>query len=288
MKKTWSWSIPILNLGTHRNQTDEQIQKFCRSAGLAGLEGWGQMLDGKSDDQVEAMGKSYTDARIPFTTFHLPFSPDIDLASFYESSRCQAVDTIRRWMDRSSMLGSKVGIQHPSASRCDVNVEGVDPFLRQLGKSLETLLPHAESLGYILAIENMGCSSLAETRFGSQPEHFERIIKAFDHPNLGFCLDAGHALLAMGPQRAHEVLDVMGDRLRAFHLADNAGDRDSHLAPGHGLVDWTPIFRQAARLAFSGPICIETPPFAPGPDYGVDAFRKMLADTDSLVEKALA
>jgi sugar phosphate isomerase/epimerase len=75
----------------------------------------------------------------------------------------------------------------------------------------------------------------------------------------------------------------------AYHLADNAGDRDSHLAPGHGLVDWNTVFRRAAEIGFSGCMCIETPPFAAGAKgtYTVEAWKQMVDDTDTLVAQAL-
>ena len=80
----------------------------------------------------------------------------------------------------------------------------------------------------------------------------------------------------------------MGSRLAAFHLADNAGDRDSHLAPGHGRVEWGPVFRKAAELGYEFTMCIETAPFAFGPEYSRDAWKQMVTDTDALVEQALS
>jgi sugar phosphate isomerase/epimerase len=109
----------------------------------------------------------------------------------------------------------------------------------------------------------------------------------FDHPSLGFCLDTGHALVAAGPERAGEFFEVMAPRLIAFHLADNAGDRDSHLAPGHGLVDWEQFFRQVVRLNYAHGMCVETPPFAPGPSYSLEAWRRMFTDLDELARQAM-
>ena len=163
---------------------------------------------------------------------------------------------------------------------------GLDTYLRQLGRSLETLLPAAGGLGFTVALENMLPGGGG--RFASRPEHFERFIREFAHPNLGFCLDTGHALVAVGPERTPELLDIMAPHLVAFHLADNAGDRDSHLAPGHGRVEWSPIFQKAAEMGYSNTMCIETPPFAQGPDYSPDAWKQMVDETDTLVEKALS
>jgi sugar phosphate isomerase/epimerase len=162
-------------------------------------------------------------------------------------------------------------------------VEGVDRYLEQLGKSLEVLLPAAEKLGLTIALENL----LPVTCFGFSPEHITRIRETFDHPHLGFCLDTGHALVSLGDAAA-EIQDAMGDRLVAYHLADTAGDRDSHLAPGHGRVEWATVFRKAAEGGFSGHMCIETPPFARGPSYSSADWKQMVDDCDELVAAALA
>ena len=185
-------------------------------------------------------------------------------------------------MERRS--GHRSAIQHPTTSTFSVDDEGLDRFLRQLGKSLKTLLDVAEKNRFTIAIENMG----AKGKLGSQPEHFERFKQEFDHPNLGFCLDTGHAMMALGPERAGEFFGVMAPKIVAFHLADNAGDRDSHLAPRHGLVDWTGFFRRVSEIQFSRAMCIEAPPFAPGLDYRPEAWREMVADVDALVRAALS
>ena len=114
----------------------------------------------------------------------------------------------------------------------------------------------AAACGVTVAIENL-LPDEDGGRLGSRPEHFERFARAFDHPNMGFCLDTGHALVA-GRQEAHAFPAAMGERLIAFHLADNAGDRGSHLA----------------QQDYGHSVCIETPSFDFGPDFTDDAWKR--------------
>ena len=282
MKSAWTWSTTGYSFaGKSHGETHE----ICKAAGLAGIEGAPPLFEGKTDTELSAVGQAYRDAGLFIETFHLPFSREDDIASFYDTVRQQAVDKALLWMERAALLGSTVGIQHPTTSQYSVDTEGLDTYLRQLGKSLNTLLPAAEKLGFTVALENMLPSGGG--RLASRPEHFERFIQEFGHPNLGFCLDTGHALVAGGPEGADEFFAVMAPHISAFHLADNAGDRDSHLAPGRGLVDWTKVFRRAAELGYSNTMCIETPPFAHGPNYSLDAWVQLVAETDALVETAL-
>lgn len=285
MQKTWTWSTTGYGL---TSKSHDEIIELCQAAGLTGIEGAPPLFDGLRDAELEAVGAQYREAGIKISTFHLPFAEQDNLASFYETVRRQAVETARVWMERSALIGATVGIQHPTTSRYNVDVEGLNLYIHQLGKSLEVLLPVAESLNYTIALENLP-PGVDGGRLSSRPEHFEKFIEAFKHPNLGFILDTGHALIAAGPAHADDFHAVMAPYMAAYHLADNAGDRDSHLAPGHGLVDWNTVFRRAAEIGFSGCMCIETPPFAAAANgtYTVEAWKQMVDDTDTLVAQAL-
>jgi sugar phosphate isomerase/epimerase len=283
MAKTWTWAVTGYQMV---GKTTEEICQTCNAAGLAGIEGAPPLFEGLRNPEIEAVGRACREAGVSIETFHLPFSGEDDIASFYETVRTAAVDKMKRWMEIAVAAGATVGIQHPTTSRNSVDVEGLDHYRRQIGKSLEALLPAARSLGFTVAIENMLPSGGG--RFCSRTEHFKHLAADFGGEGFGFCLDTGHALCAAGsPAGVGDFFDVMAPHMAAFHLADNAGDRDSHLMPGRGLVDWDAFFRKAEDLGFSRSMCIETPPFAPGPDYSQEAYNGMVREADALVAHAL-
>ncbi len=279
----WTWSTTGFGLA---GKSHESIIALCGKAGLAGIEGVAPLFEGKDETAVRKIADEYRAAGLKFDSFHLPFAPEDDISSFYETIRRKAVEKMARWMECAAWTGSRVVIQHPTTTRGPVETDGFDNYLGALGRSLETLLPLAEKLGLVIAIENM-LPGPDGGRLGSRPQHFERFQREFGHRHLGFCLDTGHALVA-GHERAHEFFSAMKPALAAFHLADNAGDRDSHLAPGHGRVDWDRFFQGMAEIGFAHVACIETPPFAYGPDYSPDAWREMVDGTQTLAEKSLA
>jgi len=281
MEKTWTWSAYV---SPFIGQPMEEILASCQHAGLSAIDGTYRFFQNHSDAEMERFSKAFYEGGIGIKTFHLPFGAAHDITAFYETVRQQAVNTIKIWMGNAAAMGAEVGIQHPSATPFSVDVEGLDAYMKQLSKSLDELLPLAEKLNFTLAIENLPSAS---GRFGTQPEHFTKIIEKFAHPNIGFCLDTGHALVSVGPERAGEFTEIMAPHLVAFHLSDTAGDRDSHLAPGRGRVDWDSVFRKAAEIEFSRPMCIETAPFAHGPPFLPDAWKEMVDDTQALVEDAL-
>jgi sugar phosphate isomerase/epimerase len=269
---------------TFTGKSAQEIRDICLAAGLAGIEGAPPLFQNLSDAEVESFRRIFEDAGLRIATFHLPFSAADDIASFYHSQREVAVATMAHWMKRAALVGARVGIQHPTTTGYDVAKEGLERYLEHIGQSLDTLLPIAEELGFTLAIENM--LPRDGGRFCSHPTHISCLIERFDHPHLGFCLDTGHALVSLA-DNAPEMQDAMGSRLVAYHLADNAGDRDSHLAPGHGRVDWSTVFRQAAAANYGNTMCIETPPFAAGPDYSIQAWKSMVDECRQLIATAL-
>lgn len=277
----WSFSA---HSDSFKGKSVSELVSICKQAGFAGVEGYVQSFSGQSEAELAETAAVYQAGGLKIDTFHLPFSPAIDPAAFYETQRREAVYNIRVWMDRANILGAGTGILHPGTSSCSIADEGVDPFMAKLDKSLGELLPAADALGMDLALENM--TPVEGGRFGSYPEHFELFRERFGHPRLKFCLDTGHALMTMR-ERADEFFTAMGKKLTAFHLQDTPGYNDAHLAPGHGRVDWRKVFRGMAELGYKGIACIEARPFDFGPDWSIDAWCEMVADTNALAENAL-
>ena len=259
----------------------EKAVEICKQAGFAGVEPSDQFFNLGSEREVSAIRELFQSAGLQFYTYHLPFTADDNIASFYETYRRKAVDRLKESMVRAAAAGARVVIQHPGVCVLDTEVEGIDNYLRALGRSLEALIPHAESLGLVIALENM--QPRGGKRFGSQPEHFTLMLKHFGHPHLGFCLDTGHGLLAMH-DRLEVLIEAMKPGLRAFHLTDNGGYNDAHLAPGRGLVDWPLVGRVIREIGFDGVACVESPPFAYGPDFSPGAWCQLRADTERLLQ----
>ena len=266
----------------------ETIAEICRLADAGGVEFWPWAVNElTSSSEVERIARVYADEGVAVDTYHLPFGPELNPAHPCEDKRREAVDIFLARLEKITALGVRAAILHPDGESNGNSVEDRNISFRQLGKSLEALLPAAKAAGMGLALENMPPSRNC-FRFSAYPEYMARIAETFDHPQLGFCLDTGHAAMVDGLDGARAWFDAMGLRILAFHLHDNPGDRDLHLAPGHGLFDWSAFFRRAAAMGFTGRMTIEAPPFAPGPPYTVEAWRLLVRDTSILAAAAVA
>jgi sugar phosphate isomerase/epimerase len=110
--------------------------------------------------------------------------------------------------------------------------------------ALEHLGAFARPLGVRLLIENL----LSDA---TTPEHLMTILEMGHLPNVGVCLDMGHAHIN---QSVAEAIGTLGDRIASVHVHDNHGAKDEHLWPGDGTIDWP-----AAAKALNG---LANPPAA--------------------------
>ena len=254
------------------------------NAGFKGIETYDYIIPPDGLAAAEAFGAAAAANGVPVVTHHLPFSEDRDIASFYESLRRNAVEAQLESLELAAAFGAKIVIQHPSARFLDIDIESADRYLEQLVKSLDALAPRAADLGIRIAVENM-MDHRYQCYFGT-PEHIRAFSAAATHSAVGFCLDTGHALISMGIERQLEIMEAMGARIIAYHIQDNPGDRDVHIAPGRGLVDFVGTFARAK--SFTGVMCIETSPFGPQPGPTLDektaAWSALLQETEALVE----
>ena len=99
------------------------------------------------------------------------------------------------------------------------------PPVSDVGTSrIEKLIRFAEKQKVKLAFENVRTAS-----------HVAHVLDRFQSPYAGFCYDSGHENL-WTPET--DWLSKYASRLFALHLHDNAGDRDAHMIPFDGTIDW--------------------------------------------------
>jgi sugar phosphate isomerase/epimerase len=94
--------------------------------------------------------------------------------------------------------------------------------------ALEHLGAFARPLGVRPLVENL-------TGDPTTPEHLMEILKIGHFDSTGVCLDLGHAHITVGVQQA---IATFADRIVQVHVHDNHGQKDEHLWPGDGRIDW--------------------------------------------------
>jgi sugar phosphate isomerase/epimerase len=84
----------------------------------------------------------------------------------------------------------------------------------------------------------------------STPDRLVEMIRGAHFDDVGVCFDFGHAHMENSVRQGFEILR---NHICSTHIHDNDKNKDSHLWPGQGTIDW----KEAMELLRSAP---QTPP----------------------------
>jgi len=186
---------------------------------------------------------------IPLHSVHSPLYADyewgasgsapVNVASTDRGQRVAAMDEIKRALEIAEQIPFRFLVQHIGVS----NESFDDRKFEAAMTSIEHLRAFAKPLGVRILLENIPNEL-------SMPEKLVEFIQAAHFEDVGICFDVGHAHIMGDIPQAFETLKHL---IRSTHIHDNAKDKNSHLWPGQGSIDW----KQAMELLRSAP---HTPP----------------------------
>ena len=162
-------------------------------------------------------------------------APAVNVLHPEKARRIDSMDEIKRALEVAERIPFKNLVLHLG--------EREDRWSPRTMEYAETALEHlgafARPLGVRLLVENL----LSEA---TTPEHLMNILQMGHLPNVGVCLDMGHAHIN---QSVAEAIGTLGDRVLSVHVHDNHGTKDEHLWPGDGTIDWPAAAKALNALA---------------------------------------
>lgn len=138
--------------------------------------------------------------------------------------RIDAIDEVKRALEVAESVPFRYLIQHMGHGRDSADPRKLDAAFT----SLEILSVFAKARGVTIALEN------SPNEIGSPASLAHFIVDTHLH-DLRLCLDTGHAHMEGTVETA---FDAMRDRLVTSHIHDNHGEKDEHLLPFAGTIDW--------------------------------------------------
>jgi sugar phosphate isomerase/epimerase len=203
-------------------------------------------------EHIKEIGGWFKTERVEFHSMHSPIypsndfrsgSPALNIVDPEKRNRIDAMDEIKRAIEVAEYAPFRFLVQH--VGRTD---EYDDPRKFEAAlSSIEHLRAFARPLGVTLLIENTP-NDLAT------PERLKELLQALHYPDLGVCFDTGHAHLM---STVHQAFGVLEDRIRSTHVHDNLRDRDSHLWPGNGNIDWNQTMQSLRAAPHSPALLLE-------------------------------
>ncbi len=162
-------------------------------------------------------------------------NPPLNIAAEDRANRVAAMDEIKRAIEIAEQIPFRFLVQHIGVGGEEFDEKRLDAAMT----SVEHLKAFAKPLGVTIVLENIPNEM-------STPERLVEFLNITHFEDVGFCFDIGHAHM-MG--NVEEAFSLMKKHIRTTHLHDNNKDRDAHLWPGDGSINWT----QAMELLRSAP-----------------------------------
>ena len=198
---------------------------------------------------VREIADWFRDNPVPLHSVHAPLfadyefgrtgAPPVNVASTDRSQIVAAMDEIKRAVEVAEQIPYRFLIQHIGVPNESFDERKFEAAMT----SIEHLRAFAKPLGVRILLENID-NELAT------PERLVEFIHVTHFDDVGVCFDVGHAHLMSGVPEGFEILKKY---IGSTHIHDNNKDKDSHLWPGAGSIDW----KQTMELLRSAP---QTPP----------------------------
>jgi sugar phosphate isomerase/epimerase len=213
-----------------------------------------------SKPEVRAIGQALADNHLILNSLHAPTSRDmgvnreggspLSVTEVERVRRIEAMDELKRAIDVAEDLPFSRLILHMGGSR-----ETADPRKRDAAfSSLEHLILHAKHIGVTICVENT-------TSEMGEPSYLRSFVNETRLTGLRFNFDIGHANLADGPEeeRISKSFEPLKDLIASAHIHDNHGEKDEHLAPYDGSIDWPAALKLLATTTASAalPLTLE-------------------------------
>jgi sugar phosphate isomerase/epimerase len=177
--------------------------------------------------------------------------------------RVDAVDEVKRALEVAERIPFRYLVQHLGHSHETMDSRKLDAAFN----SLEHLTIFAKERGVTITLEN------TPSDLGS-PDSLCQLIRETHLHDLKFCFDIGHAHMEDGVAKSFETME---ERIVTAHLHDNHGEKDEHLLPFEGSIDWNAALQSLAGRSPTPSLVLEVKEQPAKPSLGQirEAFDKL-------------
>lgn len=223
--------------------------------------------------QVRELGNWFKHNEVTFNSMHAPMfsdyewgrsgSPPLNIVDRDKGRRVESMDEIKRALEVAEHVPFKYLVQHLGTPAEELDDHKFEAAL----SSLEHLHAFARPLGVRLLLENIP-NEIAT------PDKIVELIHTLHLDDLGVCFDVGHANVMSNVAHAFAILKPY---IRSTHIHDNKGEKDEHLFPGEGMIDWNEAMRLLRSAPHVPPVLMEVEGENQKPvvDKFQESFRKL-------------
>ncbi len=217
-----------------------------------------QHLDYQDAHHVRDVAQWFEDHDLSLYSLHAPLFSDHDwgrsgglaVSVAYKERRLRidSMDEIKRALEVADILPFRYLILHLGLDEEEYDLEKFDAALT----SIEHLKLFAKERGVEILLENTPNEL-------STPDRLLQFIQ-YTRLDLKICFDTGHAHMSGGIQTAFETLK---ERIVSTHIHDNRREKDDHLMPFDGEIDWDQTVKGFRTVEGQFPILFELRNYGP-------------------------
>lgn len=130
--------------------------------------------------------------------------------------------------------------------------EGREEMLSLNEEFIGAVCDEAREYGVTVCLENLPFPNLPLAHVKSVTD----FVRCMRHDSLKVCLDTGHSIIT--GEEIGDAVRYIGNDLRALHVHDNMGDKDAHLLPGEGILNFEAFAKALHEVGFNGAFSYET------------------------------
>jgi sugar phosphate isomerase/epimerase len=192
----------------------------------------------RSQEAIREIADALGDYRLELHALHSPTERDlspgresgvpISICETERIRRLDAVDEVKRALEVAERAPFRYLVQHMGHGRQMADSRKMDAAF----SSLEHLCVFAKQRGVTIALEN------TPDELGA-PASLAQFVKETHLHDLRICFDVGHAHLDGALELGFEAVR---ERVVTTHIHDNHGEKDEHLLPYEGSINWDGAF----------------------------------------------
>ena len=212
---------------------------------VSNLNDWNKERTMKVKELVESKGLRVT-CLSPDTWSRWPEGGLVDSKS---DTRKEAIEFVAETAEVAKQLGAKLlNIWPGSESMISRSNEPYWSLWSRFVESIGKCVDAAADRGLNTTVEYK-LRDPAEFQILSNSDAFIRLAEALKSPNLGACLDTGHAIQCR--EHLPSVVEKLERWLFHVHIDDNYGDWDDDLPPGY-VHNFASFFKALKRVNYQG------------------------------------
>jgi len=218
-----------------------------------------QHLDYHDVNQVSDVAQWFRDHGLGLFSLHAPLYSDFDwgrsggpalsITYLERRQRIESMEEIKRALEIAERLPFRYLVLHMGRENEEYELAKFDAALT----CLEHLKIFAKERGVQILLENIP----------NEVSTPERLIEFIEYTRLNevrFCFDVGHAHMVGDVPSAFGLLK---DRIVSTHIHDNRREKDDHLFPFDGEIDWERTIRDFRSVDGQFPLMLELRNYGP-------------------------